>query len=585
MDIILNSKINKVKSELSNMAKQLKSIYVTDYTTLTNGKYVIDHVTLNTKLNSNMRLIFADGIFVFSQAISIANKDNISIEFNNAKVELVTGYSADTILNFNTCKNIVIMDANIDGINKTSIPLLGIITLVNCTNSKILNNTITNVKSGLYYENCTETIIKGNVIEKTTSPTDANSTQIRGIKGVASIGNIITENVIKEYDIGIEIFLGCNDSIVSNNIITSPWGISIDQSERVTVIGNNIFSSALTTTFSYGIELAQAKFTTVSGNSIYILDSCTLGGGYGIAITGSGANGIPSKNCNITGNTFYGSKMGINIAYAVNIDISSNTFDNCKNTGCYCAQNDVVMQSNNIKIIDNSFYANVSVVGNGIYFAISNIKDVQILNNRIQGFEKGISLENSIDGSNLTVNPMTQIFIENNQIITCSLSAIDLYKITDCYIKNNYIKDIQKDAIMIYSPYNTGSSLICKDNYITNSCISASGGAGIHITDLRSTWNLMLEENTILLTKNSKPATLIEGATEASLINVIRNNYDSLTSRQSIFYGTIAPTVGMYYRKGDICYNTSPSASGYMGWICITAGWTGTWKGFGLIQA
>lgn len=49
-------------------------------------------------------------------------------------------------------------------------------------------------------------------------------------------------------------------------------------------------------------------------------------------------------------------------------------------------------------------------------------------------------------------------------------------------------------------------------------------------------------------------------------------------------YGTVAPTTGTW-AVGDIVYNTSPAASGYIGWVCVTSGTPGTWKGFGLIQA
>jgi len=47
---------------------------------------------------------------------------------------------------------------------------------------------------------------------------------------------------------------------------------------------------------------------------------------------------------------------------------------------------------------------------------------------------------------------------------------------------------------------------------------------------------------------------------------------------------TAAPTTGTHAR-GDITWNSEPSASGYVGWVCVTAGTPGTWKGFGVIQA
>lgn len=45
-----------------------------------------------------------------------------------------------------------------------------------------------------------------------------------------------------------------------------------------------------------------------------------------------------------------------------------------------------------------------------------------------------------------------------------------------------------------------------------------------------------------------------------------------------------APSTGTY-EEGDIVYNSSPTAGGYLGWICVSAGTPGTWKGFGAIEA
>lgn len=49
-------------------------------------------------------------------------------------------------------------------------------------------------------------------------------------------------------------------------------------------------------------------------------------------------------------------------------------------------------------------------------------------------------------------------------------------------------------------------------------------------------------------------------------------------------YGTAAPTTGTW-SLGDIVYHTAPTAGGFTGWICTTAGTPGTWKTFGAITA
>ena len=58
----------------------------------------------------------------------------------------------------------------------------------------------------------------------------------------------------------------------------------------------------------------------------------------------------------------------------------------------------------------------------------------------------------------------------------------------------------------------------------------------------------------------------------------------ALGPQQRDYYGTAAPGSGTYAR-GDRVWNTTPSATGWIGWVCVTAGTPGTWKGFGAIEA
>jgi len=49
------------------------------------------------------------------------------------------------------------------------------------------------------------------------------------------------------------------------------------------------------------------------------------------------------------------------------------------------------------------------------------------------------------------------------------------------------------------------------------------------------------------------------------------------------FSGTASPATGSW-NKGDKIMNTNPTPGSYDGWICVTSGTPGTWKGFGLIE-
>ena len=70
-------------------------------------------------------------------------------------------------------------------------------------------------------------------------------------------------------------------------------------------------------------------------------------------------------------------------------------------------------------------------------------------------------------------------------------------------------------------------------------------------------------------------------------LNKINNYYtNGYVGNSSPHQETVnaAPTFGTW-KKGDVVYNSNAVASGYIGWVCTTAGTPGTWKTFGAITA
>lgn len=63
------------------------------------------------------------------------------------------------------------------------------------------------------------------------------------------------------------------------------------------------------------------------------------------------------------------------------------------------------------------------------------------------------------------------------------------------------------------------------------------------------------------------------GYYEAAVMTTRKNRYD---------YG--APPTSGTWAVGDTVWNSAPAPSGYIGWVCTTAGSPGIWKGFGLIS-
>jgi hypothetical protein len=59
-------------------------------------------------------------------------------------------------------------------------------------------------------------------------------------------------------------------------------------------------------------------------------------------------------------------------------------------------------------------------------------------------------------------------------------------------------------------------------------------------------------------------------------------NGDVSFNNKKFVTGIAAPVIGSFV-KGDICWNENPTATGYVGWICLQTGTPGEWKPFGLI--
>lgn len=68
----------------------------------------------------------------------------------------------------------------------------------------------------------------------------------------------------------------------------------------------------------------------------------------------------------------------------------------------------------------------------------------------------------------------------------------------------------------------------------------------------------------------------------AEMVRAMNQAYDGAPEGRAV--RAAAPTGGTWGR-GQIIWNSEPSAAGYVGWVCVTGGSPGTWKGFGAIEA
>ena len=108
----------------------------------------------------------------------------------------------------------------------------------------------------------------------------------------------------------------------------------------------------------------------------------------------------------------------------------------------------------------------------------------------------------------------------------------------------------------------------------------------IHLSnsgDIYLNKNVICKGTLIPYTSSTKPWGT-DGLTYVDTTNSIKKVCTAINSNWiNISKNNTIPSEGTW-AKGDIIYNSNPTAGGYVGWVCITAGTPGTWKGFGLIS-
>jgi len=133
-------------------------------------------------------------------------------------------------------------------------------------------------------------------------------------------------------------------------------------------------------------------------------------------------------------------------------------------------------------------------------------------------------------------------------------------------------------------------------------CVSANGTGGGHVNTSSAaaaafthSWGSV--DSLRAFGRLAIPYTARTAVALETLPNVESDIAISSTSNRLIYYanghgnelhnqdvGTAAPVSGTW-PLGWVRYNSAPAASGFLGWVCTTAGTPGTWKTFGAISA
>ena len=235
------------------------------------------------------------------------------------------------------------------------------------------------------------------------------------------------------------------------------------------------------------------------------------------------------------------------------------------------------------------------------------LKNILIHDNKVQDVPKNFMgiLADDTNGAAPEDIHIEGNFLENEDV-TRANALISLQACKRAIVRENYLKRSGDYDIRLQQ---------CEDSYVLDNVFhepnvnNAAGSACIEISDSR-TVSYRIRRNHILTGRIGHPVGLVVATSNIPDIHVTGNTIDDPAvpvaaganvnfgpSGEDVcgqmgsvrhFYGSAVPSppnVNGAYGVGDIIWNTSPVASGNIGWVCITAGSPGTWKTFGAVGA
>ncbi len=247
----------------------------------------------------------------------------------------------------------------------------------------------------------------------------------------------------------------------------------------------------------------------------------------------------------VRGNKGYASALQTNMfacisAYGDDIIITNNQFFFNGSLACYHFV-EMVTDHKGIKIINNIVRSGTVLASSYAIYLAGNLTDILIANNTLEKFDYGI--KDAASGSE-----SRSIKITNNEFIGFTDHIIfftgDTY---DLYIEGN------RSPSSITSRYFLYLSGINQNTIVLDNKHNSSYGLS----------NVRLSE--------------ASGNYTGAVADYVYEQGVKIDYRSS------APISGTW-ELGDKVYNTAPGSASYIGWVCITSGSPGLWKGFGLIE-
>jgi len=350
------------------------------------------------------------------------------------------------------------------------------------------------------------------------------------------------------------IYLQANNVFVSNNIINSDRFTAIETHSSNANYNNNIIKKCST---------AFNIVATVTDNVNSFITKNIIENASRFCIFWS-ESGFELSNTNINDNVIRissNSTHSFDISSNVNVDIDK-----------------IRIENNTLEYIGAIFTNNANCINIGI------VSSLTIKNNQFYNFPSRVISLGSINDS-------LNLFIEDNKIFDCCKGEIPSYNypiallslntIKIITIKGNQIENTTSAQFMVKA---LGGNAPVDDCIITNNnCINLP----VDFTYSGVPTNKFYVNHY----GNGTPENSLVGSLQSVYYDKITNKkwvkkfQDKLTTGwRSEEYLNAYPITGTY-KTNDVVYADSATAGGYIGWICVTSGAPGVWKGFGLIQA
>jgi hypothetical protein len=391
-----------------------------------------------------------------------------------------------------------------------------------------------------------------------------HGTALHAVAMFSCFGAVVESNLFEQFKgTGVLGFITPNTLVQGNRFVSS--------GDDATFFGN--LSSHIDGVWT-PITAAQCRDIRIIGNNAEKIGAklwCACGYNY-VVIANNTSNYQRSDGIYVR------SENSVPAGYSLNVIISGNVLQNCG--GGFGLLSDGFAYSTEISsVVGGEYYAingadcfSVNVTGNTVYwdtrlpgahrpFHFLSADNVSITGNNFMAMRLGPADVGSVSSGNVAANYV----ITNNQFIKASGIG------GRCL---NLMRGLSSAIV-------SGNIFYCDQAY------DVSAGQ-----ELINTWEaskVILVGNIFNNPNSFKTVRTADGITNSYLKENISTGYfgDRPTTNapeKMIGYGTAAPSTGNY-AAGDVVFNTSASAGGYVGWVCVVGGTPGTWKTFGAISA